>query len=68
MTATTARPERVRAVRSLKSAVSAEDEDVECSQEDLPLPPKVPPGATEYECPFCYMVCSSLEFSGERWK
>ncbi|KAL2855689.1 hypothetical protein BJX68DRAFT_264043 [Aspergillus pseudodeflectus] len=47
MTATTARPERVRAVRSLKSAASAEHEDVECSQEDLPLPPKVPPRAIE---------------------
>jgi hypothetical protein len=68
MTATTARPERMKVARSLKSAVSADHEDVECSQEDLPSPPIIPPGAREYECPFCYVVCSSSEFSGERWK
>ncbi|KAL3447674.1 hypothetical protein BJX65DRAFT_307737 [Aspergillus insuetus] len=35
MTATTARPERLKTVRSLKSAMSAEHEDVEFSPEDL---------------------------------
>ncbi|KAJ0421436.1 hypothetical protein BJY00DRAFT_108879 [Aspergillus carlsbadensis] len=68
MTATTARPERMKQVRSLKSAVSAEHADIECDQGDLPPPPRVPPGAVEHECPFCYMVCSASEFSGERWK
>ncbi|KAL2785822.1 hypothetical protein BJX66DRAFT_342728 [Aspergillus keveii] len=68
MTATTAQPERVKLARSIKSAVSVEHEEFECNEEDLPLPPKVPPDAAEYECPFCYMVCSSSEFWGERWK
>jgi hypothetical protein len=68
MTATTAQPERVKLARSIKSAVSVEHEEFECNEEDLPLPPKVPPDAAEYECPFCYMVCPSSEFWGERWK
>jgi hypothetical protein len=68
MTATTAQPQRVRRERSIKSAVSMEHEEVEYSHNNLPLPPKIPLHAVEYECPFCYMVCSSGEFSGERWK
>ncbi|GFF71184.1 hypothetical protein IFM62136_08022 [Aspergillus lentulus] len=68
MTATTAQAQRVRRERSIQSAVSKEHEEVECSHDNLPLPPKIPLHADEYECPFCYMVCSSGEFSGERWK
>jgi hypothetical protein len=68
MTATTAKAQCVRRERSIESAVNMEHEEVECSHDDLPLAPKIPVHAVEYECPFCYMVCSSREFSGERWK
>jgi hypothetical protein len=68
MTATTAQTQRVRRERSIRSAVSMEHEEVEYSHDSLPLPPRIPLHAVEYECPFCYMVCSSGEFSGERWK
>ncbi|KAL4779146.1 hypothetical protein BJX76DRAFT_99189 [Aspergillus varians] len=68
MTATTAQPERAKRVRSIKSTASIEHQEVECNQDDLPLPPKVPLHALEHECPFCYMVCSSADFSGDRWK
>ncbi|KAL4884462.1 hypothetical protein BJY04DRAFT_8981 [Aspergillus karnatakaensis] len=66
MTATTAQPDRMKKPRSVKSAQSAEHDEVQCNIDDLPLPPKVPTSAVEYECPYCYMVCSSGEFSGER--
>ncbi|KAL5341980.1 hypothetical protein BJX70DRAFT_357494 [Aspergillus crustosus] len=68
MTATTAQPNLVKRVHSLKSTASMENVELEWKQTDLPPPPKLPPGAMEYECPFCYMVCSAGEFLGDRWK
>ncbi|KAL3477431.1 hypothetical protein BJX99DRAFT_257460 [Aspergillus californicus] len=68
MTATTAQPDRMKRARSIKSAISVADAEVECNQEALPLPPKVPLNAVEHECPFCYMVCPLEDLSGDRWK
>lgn len=38
---------------------------VECMAVDLPRRPKVPAGQTEYECPYCCLVCPAKEYTKE---
>ncbi|KAL4898869.1 hypothetical protein BDW74DRAFT_184293 [Aspergillus multicolor] len=68
LTATTAQPGRIEEVRSLKSAIQTPEDEVLCSEQDLPLPPKIPFRCTEFECPFCFLVCSTDVFNGEQWR
>ncbi|KAL4983893.1 hypothetical protein BDW68DRAFT_25946 [Aspergillus falconensis] len=68
MTATTAQAGRIKQVRFLKSTPSVDEVKVEYNPNDLPIPPKIPANTVEYECPFCYMVCPSVNYVGERWK
>jgi hypothetical protein len=35
---------------------------------DWPLPPKIPPGSSEYECPYCFDLLTKDELAGELWR
>jgi hypothetical protein len=65
LTATTVQPNRITKAYSIKSA---KDTQVICSDVDLPPPPKAPDYLKEFECPYCFLVCSVEELSGEIWK
>ncbi|KAK1239931.1 hypothetical protein MKX08_007373 [Trichoderma sp. CBMAI-0020] len=34
---------------------------------NLPRRPKVPAGQTEFECPYCFVVCPAQEYTEENW-
>jgi hypothetical protein len=68
LTATTAQHDQITKVHSVKSAKDTQDRAVVCSDADLPPPPKAPGDLKEFECPYCFLVCSAEELSGERWK
>jgi hypothetical protein len=38
------------------------------SQTDFPQPPRVPPGATSFECPYCFLEYPVEERRDSRWK
>ncbi|KAH8679418.1 hypothetical protein BGZ61DRAFT_590926 [Ilyonectria robusta] len=44
-----------------------EREAVEYTGVDLPRRPKVTPGMTELECPYCFLVYPAKEFTKENW-
>ena len=68
LTATTVQPDRITKAHFVKSVEDTQDHGVECSDADLPPPSKAPGHVKEFECPYCFLVCSTAELSGERWK
>jgi hypothetical protein len=68
LTATTVQPDRMTKAHSIKSREDTRDHNVVCNDADLPPPPKGPDHVREFECPYCFLVCSAEELSGERWK
>ena len=67
MSATTA-PSNVAPSSQIEN-VSSKDEEHElfnCTA-DVPLPPKVPTGIKEFECPYCFLIYPANEFVGEQW-
>lgn len=68
LTATTAQPDRITKAYSIQSADDIQDPDIVYSDADLPPPPKGLDHLKEFECPYCFLVCSTEEVSGERWK
>ncbi|KAH8692087.1 hypothetical protein BGW36DRAFT_386928 [Talaromyces proteolyticus] len=68
LTATTVEPDRMPKAYSIKSAENSEGDDVKYDDLDIPAPPKAPDHLNEFECPYCFLVCSVGELTGERWK
>jgi hypothetical protein len=68
MTATTAQPDRMSKTYSVKSANGKTSHDVDCSDADIPPPPKVSGNIKESECPYCFLIYSREELSGIKWK
>jgi hypothetical protein len=68
LTATTVQPDPITTAHSVKSAKDNQDPEMVCSDADLPPPPKAPNHLKEFECPYCFLVCSAEELGGERWK
>ena len=45
------------------AARSSKDEDVE-----IPDPPRVPPGAKHFTCPYCFYICPVSTFKNVAWR
>ncbi|KAL5364474.1 hypothetical protein BJX96DRAFT_133061 [Aspergillus floccosus] len=66
MATTSTQSERGKAVHSQESASASDDDESSCIDDNLPPPPNV--SSHFAQCPYCFSVCSSEEFSDARWK
>lgn len=67
MTATTAQIDQVLLDHSIQSSMGASQPEVSDEDLELPRPPDFPHGRTEWECPYCLVVCSVKEFGADNW-